>query len=132
MCSVSIRGNARAFQDVTFQTVRRVNVHGDEFNSVAFCNDGRNLVIGTEKGDIILSNTPDGHVIKRLKQQGPVHAIVVLGNDREIVAGGGDHSEGLHSSLVRKWNLDTGTFVDWPGLKDRLLWSLCQATQVRA
>ena len=43
-----------------FQTMRRVNVHGDEYNSVAASTDGNRLVIGTERGLVVVWNVAEG------------------------------------------------------------------------
>jgi hypothetical protein len=99
-----------------FQTMRRVNVHGDEYNSVAASTDGNHLVIGTEKGLVVVWNVAEGRVEKNLSQGSPIHEVVSLGDGRRFVAAGGWHSGAAHSSVVREWDIESGTSREWPGV----------------
>jgi WD40 repeat protein len=97
----------------SFHLKQRVNAHGDEFMAVRMTSDGSRLIIGTEKGEILVWNISLGRITQRLKQQGPVHALVLINNDREVIAAGGEHAGDIQSSIVWKWNLENGTHEKW-------------------
>jgi len=101
-----------------FHVLHRVVAHGDEFNSVLLSEDGERLFIGTEKGEVLIWSIPDRRIVRRLNQGSPVHAVVSLGSDKEILAAGGNHSETSNSAVVRKWNLEKGTFEEWLGMEN--------------
>jgi WD40 repeat protein len=109
-------------QELKLETTRRVNAHGNEFNAVAKSSDGKRLFIATEKGDIIVWNIATRRAERTLHQPSPVHLIAALA-DGEIVAAGSEHYKPLNS-VVRKWNVDTGAFVDLPGIQEEFLTAL--------
>jgi WD40 repeat protein len=101
--------------DFRFEIKHRVNAHGDEFNSLARSADGRRLFTGTEKGDIIVWDLATNRVERTLHQPSGVHVVVALSDPREFVAASSDHLKPKRA-LVRKWNVETGTFVDLTGI----------------
>lgn len=98
-----------------FEARHRVNAHGDEFNSLAKSSDGQRLFVGTEKGDIIIWNIGLQRLERKLRQPSPVHLVATLSDPRFIIAAGSNHHEPLRP-LLRKWNVETGAFVDLQGL----------------
>src|SRR5215211_5415692 len=101
--------------DFRFETKHRVNAHGDEFNSLARSVDGRRLFTGTEKGDIIVWDLATSRVERTLHQPSAVHSVVALSDPREFVAASSDHLKPKRA-LVRKWNVESGTFVELAGI----------------
>jgi WD40 repeat protein len=101
--------------EVTFETKRRVNAHGDEFNALAKSADDQRLFTATEKGDIIVWNIAANRLERTLHQPSPVHLIARLADPREFVAVGWNHREPVNA-FARKGNAETGEFVDLPGL----------------
>jgi WD40 repeat protein len=97
---------------VDFHISHRVNVHGDEFKSLARTSDGSRLVIGTEKGEVIVWSIADRRILKRLQQGSPVHCVAALPEGRFIIAAGGPHIGQSSRGVVRKWDIDAGTFEE--------------------
>jgi hypothetical protein len=77
--------------------------------------DGKRLFIATEKGEIVVWDISSHKAERTLRQASPVHFIAALSDPREINAAGSKHQMSLNA-LVRKWNVDTGTFVDFAGV----------------
>ena len=102
-------------QELKLEVTQRVNAHGNEFNALAKSSDGKRLFIATEKGDIIVWNIVMRRVERTLHQPGPVHLIAALANTSEIIAAGSSHHKPLNA-VVRKWDVDSGAFVDLTGL----------------
>lgn len=102
-------------QELNFEVERRINAHGDEFNGLAKSSDGKRLFTATEKGEIIVWNTAANRVERTLQQPSALHLIASLGGPREFVAVGYNHFKPI-KALARKWNADTGEFVDLSGL----------------
>ena len=101
--------------ELKFAAKHRVNAHGDEFNSLAKSANGQRLFVGTEKGEIIIWNIARKQVERKLRQPSCVHLIATLSDPHYIIASGSNHHEPLRS-LVRKWNVETGVFVDLQGI----------------
>src|SRR5262249_53296547 len=81
------------------------------FNGVSLSIDERRLAIGTEKGEVLLWDIAEGRVTRRFNQTAPVHAVTWL-DDHQLIAAGGAHV-GAHSSVVRKWDVESGGFEDF-------------------
>lgn len=113
--AVPDRAQTGSIGQLKFEVRHRVNAHGDEFNSLAKSSDGQRLFVGTEKGDIIIWNIGLQRVERKLRQPSPVHLVTTLSDPHYIIASGSNHHEPLRP-LVRKWNVETGTFVDLQGL----------------
>ena len=101
--------------DFKFEIQHRVNAHGDEFNALAKSSDGQRLFTGTEKGDILVWNIAANRLERTLHQPSAVHFVVALPSAREFIAAGSNHLK-PSNPLVRKWNVETGTFVDLTGI----------------
>lgn len=101
--------------ELKFKVRHRVNAHGDEFNALAKSADGQRLFVGTEKGEIIIWNIGLQRVERKLQQPVAVHLVTTLADPRYLIAAGSNHHEPLRP-LVRKWNVETGDFVDLQGL----------------
>ena len=101
--------------DFKFEVKHRVNAHGDEFNALAKSSDGQRLFTGTEKGDILVWNIAGNRLERTLHQPSAVHFVAALANSRELIAASSNHVE-PRNALVRKWNVETGTFVDLNGI----------------
>lgn len=112
---VPTRSQTENIGQLKFEVRHRVNAHGDEFNSLAKSSDGQWLFVGTEKGEIIIWNIALQRVERKLRQPSPVHLVVTLSDPHYIIASGSNHHEPLRP-LVRKWNIETGAFVDLQGL----------------
>jgi WD40 repeat protein len=82
---------------------------------LAKSSDGQRLFVGTEKGEIIIWNIKLQRVERRLQQPSPVHLVATLSDPHYIIASGSNHHEPLRP-LVRKWNIETGAFIDLQGL----------------
>jgi hypothetical protein len=95
-----------------FRIAHWINAHGDEPMAMAQSADGKSLVIGTEKGEILVWDIAGRRISKRLTQGEPVHAVAVAGAPGIIFAAGGRHIGARRSGLVRRWNLDAGTYTD--------------------
>jgi WD40 repeat protein len=80
--------------------------------AVAVSADGRQLVAGTEKGELLIWDVQERRLLKRLNQGSPIHDLAFLGDSRHIVAGGGWH-DAKQPGVVRKWNIETGVFEEW-------------------
>ena len=91
--------------DHEFHLDRRVNVHGDEFMSLALTSDARRLVIGTEAGKLVVWGIPERRVLKELDQGSPVHCVTALNDPQTIVAAGGPHDKLAKRGVVRRWNV---------------------------
>jgi WD40 repeat protein len=98
-----------------FETQHRVNAHGDEFNALAKSSDDQRLFTGTEKGDVIVWNVTTNRLERTLHQPSAIHFVAALSDPRELIAAGSNHFE-PKNALVRKWNIETGTFVDLTGI----------------
>ena len=97
-----------------FEVKHRVNAHGDEFNTLARSTDGHRLFTGTEKGDVIVWNLATNRLERTLRQPSAIHFVFAL-SDGEMIAAGSNHVE-PRNAVVRKWNVETGTFVDFTGI----------------
>jgi WD40 repeat protein len=95
-----------------FRITHRINAHGDEPMALAQSADGRRLVIGTEKGEVLVWDIAERRLINRLDQGEPVHAVAVADAPGFIFAAGGRHLGVRRSGLVRRWNLNAGTYTD--------------------
>jgi WD40 repeat protein len=102
--------------DFKLEVRHRVNAHGDEFNALAKSSDGRRIFTGTEKGDIIVWNVVTNRREQTLHQPSGIHHVVALSDPRELVAASSNHVK-PQNALVRKWNVETGTFVDLSGIE---------------
>ena len=69
-----------------FRITHRINAHGDEFMSLALTPDGQRLVIGTEKGELIVWGVSEQRVLKQLSQGSPVHCVVALDASHLVAA----------------------------------------------
>lgn len=101
--------------DFKFDAKHRVNAHGDEYNSLAKSSDGQRLFTGTEKGDIIVWKITANRLERTLHQPSAIHYVAALSDPRELIAAGSNHVK-PQNALVRKWNVETGTFVDLTGI----------------
>jgi len=101
--------------DFKFEVKHRVNAHGDEFNALAQSSDGQRLFTGTEKGDIIVWNVATNRLERTLHQPSAIHLVAALSDPREVIAAGSNHLK-PQNALVRKWNVENGTFVDLAGI----------------
>src|SRR5437016_5743404 len=88
-----------------FHIAHRINAHGDEFMSLALTSDGRRLVIGTEKGELIVWGITERRILKQFHQGSPVHRVAALSGSRYIVAVGGPHSAEKQFGVARKWDI---------------------------
>ena len=104
-------------QEINFEVRHRVNAHGDEFNGLAKSSDGKRLFIGTEKGEVIVWNIALRRAERTLRQASAVHVVASLPNTNQVLAAGSNHHKPFHS-LLRKWNVETGAFVDLSGLDE--------------
>src|SRR5262245_632434 len=95
----------------------RINAHGDECMTVALSPDERRLIVGTEKGEIIVWGVPERKIIRKFNQGSPIHKLVLLGDGRHVITGGGAHVGPKRSGVVRRWDLDSGSFQEWSGLE---------------
>jgi WD40 repeat protein len=111
----TIAQQARERQALNLEITRRVNAHGNEFNALAKSSDSKRLFVATEKGDIIVWDVAMRRAERTLHQPGPVHLIAALADTGEIIAAGSSHHKPVNS-LVRKWNVNSGTYVDLTGL----------------
>ncbi|HEY0728404.1 MAG TPA: hypothetical protein VGD38_10065, partial [Pyrinomonadaceae bacterium] len=101
--------------DLKFAAKHRVNAHGDEFNSLTMSPDGQRLFTGTEKGDIIVWNVTTNRLERTLHQPSGIHFVAALQDARELIAASSNHIKPANS-LVRRWNVETQTFVDLTGV----------------
>ena len=101
--------------ELTFDIEHRVNAHGDEFNALAKSADGKRLFTATEKGEVIVWNLAANKLEKTLRQPTAFHLVASLADPRELVAAGSNHLKPINA-VARKWNIETGEFVDLPGL----------------
>ncbi len=114
--SLDVLGMPRFLEDeYKFQLAHRVNAHGDEFMSLALTSDERRLVIGTEAGKLLIWGIPENRLLKELNQGSPVHRVAALSDPATIVAAGGPHSAASTLGVIRRWNIETGTFAEWKG-----------------
>jgi WD40 repeat protein len=117
--------------DFQFEVKHRVNAHGDEFNALAVGSDRQRLFVGTEKGAVIIWNVAGNRLEKTLHQPSGIHLVGVLSDPRELIAASSNHVN-PKNALVRKWNVETGTFVDLPGLESNSqVMALATDTQAR-
>src|SRR5689334_8779088 len=72
--------------------MHRINAHGDEYMGLAATPDGRQLVIGTEKGELLVWSVGERRFVRKFSQGSPIHAVVVLRDGRHVLAGGGEHT----------------------------------------
>jgi WD40 repeat protein len=101
--------------DLKFEVKHRVNAHGDEFNALAMSSDGQRLFTGTEKGDVIVWNVAANRLERTLHQPSAIHLVAALSDPRELIAASSNHLK-PENALVRRWNIETGTFVDLEGI----------------
>lgn len=101
------------YQD--YKELHRINAHGDEFMSLALSSDEKKIVVGTEKGELIVWNIDEGRVEKRFKQDSPIHRVKFLNDNHYVIVAGGSHTDVKDSCSLRKWNITNGTFSDFKG-----------------
>jgi WD40 repeat protein len=84
-------------------------------NSMPYCGPamGRTSSLETEKGEVLVWSIAEGRITRRLNQGSPVHALIFAPDGKQVIAAGGEHFEAARSSVVRKWNLEDGSFEDW-------------------
>jgi len=112
--SMAVLANGSSLEDeYDFHRIHRVNAHGDEFMSLAMTGDGQKLVIGTEKGELIVWGIREGRILRQLQQGSPIHCVVALNDLNSVLAAGGPHSEPKRFGIVRRWNVDTGESQEW-------------------
>jgi WD40 repeat protein len=102
-------------QHISFESIRkvhRINAHGDEFMAIDLSAEGKRIVVGTEKGELIIWNIADGKIEKRFNQKFPIHAVTFSKDGQSVIGAGGDHT-GKHNCSLGKWNISTGTFQTW-------------------
>lgn len=115
--------------DFKLAAKHRVNAHGDEFNALTRSTDGQRIFTGTEKGDIIVWNVTANRLERTLHQSSGIHFIAALPDSRELIAASSNHLKPANS-LVRRWNVETGTFVDLTGIDtDSFLTALATDTE---
>src|SRR5437764_11262279 len=102
-------------EESDLRLTHRINAHGDEFMSLALSPDERRLIVGTEKGELIIWGIAEQRILQRFNQGSPVHAVVALADGQHGVAAGGPHTGKAQGCVVRNWNLETGTFEQWQG-----------------
>ena len=111
------RGQNADNEELRFQSKHRVTAHGNEFNGLAKTADAKRLFIATETGEIIVWNIALGRPERTLRHPSAVHLIAPLAAANEVLAAGSNHQKPMNT-LVRKWNVETGTFVDLAGLEE--------------
>lgn len=115
--------------DFKFAAKHRLNAHGDEFNALTISSDGQRLFTGTEKGDVIVWNVTTNRLERTLHQPSGIHFVAALSDARELIAAGSNHIKPANS-LVRRWNVETQTFVDLTGVDtDSFLTALATDTE---
>src|SRR5262249_21302691 len=82
---------------------------------VTVTSDGRFVVIGTEKGELLVWGVGERRITKRLDQGSPVHCVVAIDGTHSVIAAGGPHSGGKNFCVVHRWGIDNGTFLDLRG-----------------
>lgn len=102
-------------EESDLRLLHRINAHGDEFMALALSPDERRLIVGTEKGELIIWGVAEQRILLRFNQGSPVHAVVALRDGHHVVAAGGPHTGQAQGCVVRNWNLETGTFEQWQG-----------------
>jgi WD40 repeat protein len=93
---------------------RRINAHGDEFNAAALTPDERYLIIGTEKGELLVWGLAERRVLRSFKQNSPIHGLVMLADGRRVVTAGGWHMGEMNSGMIGRWDLESGDYEEWP------------------
>jgi len=93
---------------------RRINAHGNEFNVAALTPDERYLIIGTEKGELLVWGLADRCVVRSFKQNSPIHGLVMLADGRSVVTAGGWHMGEMISGTIGRWDLESGDYKEWP------------------
>jgi WD40 repeat protein len=95
--------------------LHRINAHGDEYMGLAATPDGGRLVVGTEKGELLVWGVGERRIIRKFSQGGPIHAVIMLKDGRRVLAGGGEHTGIARPGVLRLWDLETGSSEDWQG-----------------
>jgi WD40 repeat protein len=97
--------------------IHRINAHGDEFNKVLLTPDEKRLLIGTEKGDVVVWNIAARKVEKRIDFKCPIHAMALFTIPDTVVVAGGGHEEGKETGVIGLVNFQTGgmTYVQRAG-----------------
>jgi WD40 repeat protein len=93
---------------------RRINAHGDEFNAAALTPDERYLIIGTEKGELLVWGLAERRVVRSFKQSSPIHGLVMLADGRRVVTAGGWHMGDKNAGTIGRWDLESGDYEEWP------------------
>ena len=93
---------------------RRVNAHGDEFNAAALTTDERYLIIGTERGELLVWGLAERRALRSFKQNSPIHGLVMLADGRRVVTAGGWHMGEMNSGTIGRWDLESGDYEEWP------------------
>ena len=94
---------------------RRVNAHGDEYMGLAATEDGRRLIVGTEKGEVLVWGLAERRFVRRFKQGSPVHTVIMLKDGAHVLAAGGAHVGAAKRGVLRLWDLEAGTYEEWTG-----------------
>lgn len=93
----------------------RVNAHGDEYMGLTQTADGSGLVVGTEKGELLVWGVAERRFVRRFNQGSPIHAVVTLKDGSHVLAGGGAHAGAAQKGVLRSWDLNTGAYEEWAG-----------------
>ncbi|MFL6331967.1 MAG: WD40 repeat domain-containing protein [Pyrinomonadaceae bacterium] len=118
VCGVPLCGAAARVEEEEgygLRLSRRVNAHGDEYMGLASTADGGKLIVGTEKGEVLVWGVAERRFVQRLKQGSPVHAVVMLPDGRHVLAAGGPHDGAAQRGVLRRWDLQTGSYEEWAG-----------------
>jgi len=96
--------------------VNRINAHGDEFNAAVLTTDEKNLVIGTEKGDILVWSISDRRIERCFHQAFPIHALALFTDPDKVVIAGGKHVGESESGSAGLLDLSTGATKELRGV----------------
>ncbi|MBO0862002.1 MAG: WD40 repeat domain-containing protein [Chloracidobacterium sp.] len=119
-------GHAQTGEQAEYQLylARRINAHGNEFNAAALTPDERYLIIGTEKGELLVWGLADRRIVRSFKQNSPIHGLVMLADGRSVVTAGGWHTGEMNTGTVGRWDLESGDYKEWPANASRSFYAL--------
>jgi WD40 repeat protein len=93
--------------------IQRINAHGDELLCLSMSPNQQFIFVGSRKGNILVWSRVENKLVKSLNQGNPVYSIIPSDDGRYILAGGGIKESASTKGIVRKWDIQKGTYQEW-------------------
>ncbi len=105
-------------ETLRLQLERSFHAHGDAFNGIVLVENETKLVIGSQKGNLLVWSIPEQKIIRQFKQGSSILALRTLADGKRVAAAGGNFEGVNGKGELRIWNLENGTSEPVPGIPD--------------